>query len=49
MKSRGVRWAGHVTLTGDLRNSFLISLNERNHSEDLDVDVRIILKLLLGK
>jgi lipase chaperone LimK len=50
--SRTMRWAGHVERMGEIRNAynfFLGSLEERNHSKDLSVGRRIILKWILGK
>jgi hypothetical protein len=45
-----MRWAGHVTGVGKMRNSYKIlvgNLKERDHSEDLSVDGRIILEWTL--
>jgi hypothetical protein len=48
MISRRIRWEWHVACTGgklDMRTRFwLESLKRRDHSEDLDIDGRIILK-----
>jgi hypothetical protein len=52
IKSRWMRWADHVARMGYLRNAYkfwLEGLNERDHSNDLGVDRRIILKWILGK
>jgi hypothetical protein len=41
IKSRGMRWPGHVALMGEIRNTYKISvgmLKGRAHSYDLDVD-----------
>jgi len=41
-----MRWTWHVARTGDMRNVYinLYGKPERDHSEDLGVDGRIILK-----
>jgi hypothetical protein len=47
MKSRRMRWVGHVALMGDVRNSHSIFVQKperRCHSEDLGVDGNIILE-----
>jgi hypothetical protein len=47
IKSRRVRWAGNVALTGDIRNADIIlvgNLKEREHSEDISIDENIILE-----
>ena len=47
IKSRRMRWAKHVACMGENRNSYRIclgSLKNRHYSEDLGIDVRIILK-----
>jgi hypothetical protein len=52
IKSRSMRRAGHVAHTGEKRKKFGIwwgKLKERDHLEDLDVDVPIILKWSLKK
>jgi hypothetical protein len=52
IKSRRMRSAGHVARMGEMRNAtqFLLgSLKGRYLSEDLGVDVRIILKWILRK
>jgi hypothetical protein len=50
MKSRRMRWAGHVARIGR-RGTYIEywweSQKERDHWEDLDVGGRIILKLIL--
>jgi hypothetical protein len=41
-----MRWAGHVQQMGEMRNTFCIlveNMKGRDHSEDIDVDGRIIL------
>jgi hypothetical protein len=52
IKSRRMRLAGHVACMGEMRNAYKIlveSLKETDHSEDLGVDGRIILKQILLK
>jgi hypothetical protein len=50
IKSKMMRWAGHVELMGEMSTkSCLQSLKGRDHSEDLSVDERIILKWILRK
>jgi hypothetical protein len=47
IKSRSIRWEGHVTLTGDreIHTEFWWgNLRERAHLEGLGIDERIILK-----
>jgi hypothetical protein len=52
-----MRWAGHIARTGKMRNMYVYiyiifwfeNLKGRNHSEDFDVDGRIILEWILGK
>jgi hypothetical protein len=46
-KSRRVRWKGHAACVGEMRNAYKIlvgKLEGRDHSEELGVDTRIILK-----
>jgi hypothetical protein len=48
----GMRWAGHVAHMRDMRNAYdiLVVISEgKNHSEDIDLDGRIILECILGK
>jgi hypothetical protein len=50
IKSRRMRWVGHVVRMGEMRNEYKILIGkpeESNHSEDLDVD-GTILKLISG-
>jgi hypothetical protein len=47
MKSRKVKWEGHVARKGEMRNIYKILVGEaggKNHSENLGVDGRIILE-----
>jgi hypothetical protein len=50
LKSRRMRWAGHVTRMGENRNAYRIFVacqKERDHSEDQDVGGWTILKWIL--
>jgi hypothetical protein len=52
VKSRTMRWAGHVARVGERRNAYKIlvgSLKGRGLSGDHGVDKRKILELILGK
>jgi hypothetical protein len=52
MKSRRIRWAGHVARMGEVKNAYKMfngKLNGRDHKEDLSVDGKIILEWILGK
>jgi hypothetical protein len=52
IKSRRMRWAGYVQRMGDIRNAnkMLVGKHEgKRHSENLEVDGRIILKPILQK
>jgi hypothetical protein len=45
IKSRRMRWAGHVARLGEKRNAYRIlvgSQKVRDHWEDLDVSVRVM-------
>jgi hypothetical protein len=47
IKSRRMRWAGHVACLGDRRGAYRVFVGdpmERDHMEDLMIDGRIILK-----
>jgi hypothetical protein len=47
-----MRWAGHVTCIGKMRNHtkfWLETLKGRDHLEDLGIDRKIILEWILGK
>jgi hypothetical protein len=51
-KPRRIRWVGHVARIGTRRmhiGFWWESQKERYHQEDLNVDGRIVLKLLLGR
>jgi hypothetical protein len=50
IKSRRLRWAGHVARMGERRGACRVLVGKpdgRNHLEDRGVDGRIILKLIL--
>jgi hypothetical protein len=51
IKSRRMRSAGHVACTRALRSAYKIRVKkpERDHTEDLRVDGKIILERILGK
>jgi hypothetical protein len=52
IKSRKMRWAGHVVCMGKIRNAYKIlvwKLKGRRNFKDLDVGGRIILKWFLCK
>jgi hypothetical protein len=52
IKSRRMRWAGHVTRMGEIRNAYVILVGNperRDQLEDRGVDGRIILEWILGK
>jgi hypothetical protein len=52
IKLRRMRWAGHIAHIGEMRNAYNILVGKsegNNHSEDLDVDGKIILEWILGK
>jgi hypothetical protein len=47
IKSRRMRWAGHVARMGEMRNTYKILVRKpggKIHSEDLGVDGKIILE-----
>jgi hypothetical protein len=49
MKSKRMIWSGYVARMGEMRNveQILVGMSEtRNHSEDLGVDGRVILKYI---
>jgi hypothetical protein len=52
VKSRGVRWAGHVALMDEIGNAYNFGLENRKgryHLEDPDVNGKIILEWILEK
>jgi hypothetical protein len=52
IKSRKMRWVGHVARTGDRRNAYRVLVGRpagRKHLEDLGVDGSIMLKCILNK
>jgi hypothetical protein len=52
IKSRGMRWMGHVTHMGVMRNAYKILVGKpegKRHSEDLGIDGKIVLEWILGK
>jgi hypothetical protein len=47
IKSRKMRWSGHVARMGEMRNAYKVLVGKcegRDHSEDLGVDGKIILE-----
>jgi Asp-tRNA(Asn)/Glu-tRNA(Gln) amidotransferase B subunit len=52
IKHSRMRWAEHVEYSREIRNAtefWSENVNERDHSENLGVDGRIILEWILGK
>jgi hypothetical protein len=52
IKSRRMRWAGHVASMGEMRNVYKILVGKpegKSHSEELSVDRKITLECILGK
>jgi hypothetical protein len=52
IKSRRIRWAGHVARMGEKRNAYRILVGKpegRDHWEDQDVDGWTILKWILER
>jgi hypothetical protein len=53
IKSRRIRWAGHVAITGEMRGAYRLLMGEtwgeRGKLKDLSVEGRIILKLFFKK
>jgi hypothetical protein len=51
-KSKRMRWAGHVACNGGIKMHTKFwpgNLEERDHSEELGINGKIILKSVLGK
>jgi hypothetical protein len=44
-----MRWVGHVAYMEEIRNAWMENMNRRDHSEDLGIDERILLKWILRK
>jgi len=51
IKSRRMRWGGHVAHMGEMKYAykFVRKLKGRDHSENLGTDGKIILEWILGK
>jgi len=51
IRSRMMKWMGHVVCMGGMRNAkfWLVNLDRRDHVEDLGVDGRVLLEWILGK
>jgi hypothetical protein len=52
IKSRKMRWAGHVARIGGIRNALTVlleNLKRKHHFEDQDADLKIILKWMLER
>jgi hypothetical protein len=49
IKSRRMRWAGHVVRMGERRDVYRCNLRERDHLEDPRVDGSIILRWIFRK
>jgi hypothetical protein len=52
IKSRRMRWAGHVACMGEERNVYKVLMGKpegKNHLEDQDVDGRIGSEWILGR
>jgi hypothetical protein len=48
IKSRRIRWAGHVAIMGGMRNAynfFFVIIKETDHSEDLVVDGKVNIRM----
>ena len=44
-----MRWAGHVTHTGEVHRVLVGKYKKKDHFEDLGVDGRIVLKWIFKK
>jgi hypothetical protein len=52
IKSRRMRWAGHVVRMEEMRKAYtvlVVSLKGRDRAEDVEVNVRMILEFVLWK
>jgi hypothetical protein len=49
IKSRGMKCAGHVARTGEMRNAYKLTVRKPKGKKYLGVDIRMILKLILRK
>jgi hypothetical protein len=54
IKSRRMRWAGHVACMEEKRNTYILGFwwanqKKRDHYEDVDIGERIILKWILER
>jgi hypothetical protein len=49
VKSRRIRWAGHVARMGEGRNVYRESLKKKDHMKDQGVDGRVGSKWTLGR
>jgi hypothetical protein len=47
LKSRKIRWAGHLARMGEKRNAYRILVGKPEGKEDLNVSGRIILRWIL--
>jgi hypothetical protein len=49
IKSRRMRWAGHVACMSEKRGAYRVLVGEGDNCEDPGVDGRIILRRIFGK